>query len=477
MIPSILVVDDEETLRRSLRHFFHGRGYKVLEAETATAGINLAQDQSPDVILLDLRLPDMDGLTALERIKALIPDSAVVMFTAHGDIEKAVQAMKLGAFDFLPKVLELDQIEARIAKTLEHLSLKRENLFYKSRAKELEGGTSLIGEAPAIQQLRALLDLVAENPTTTVLILGESGTGKELVARWIHYRSARRDKPFLDINCAGLSETLLESELFGHERGAFTDARTLKRGLLEVADGGTIFLDEIGDLPLSVQPKLLKVLETRTFRRVGGTRDITVDVRIVTATNKELGKAVEAGTFRDDLYYRLKVMPIELPPLRARPEDILRLADHFVREFCALLKKRIRGFAAEAQRLLLAYGWPGNVRELKNVTERAMILCQGEEILPAHLPAELQGLPRELVERIAIPAAAAPPAPRPPAPAEAAAEEAEGPLPAGLRSLEEMEREHIFAVLRSTGGNRSQAARVLQISRSTLQDKIKKYGL
>ncbi|MEK7205260.1 MAG: sigma-54 dependent transcriptional regulator, partial [candidate division NC10 bacterium] len=304
----------------------------------------------------------------------------------------------------------------------------------------------------------------------TVMITGESGSGKELVARAVHYRSTRADKPFLEINCAGLSEHLLESELFGHERGAFTDAKALKRGLLEIADGGTIFLDEIGDMPIAIQPKFLRVLENRTFRRVGGTRDISVDVRVITASNKDLAKLVENKTFREDLYYRLKVMPLSVPPLRDRGNDILLLADLFVQEFNGMLKKRIRGFSPEAQQVLMAYPWPGNVRELRNVTERGMILCQTETIPVACLPAELQ----QLVGIV--------PAPPPLGPTETSvqvpgAAEALGVPSSGFGTLEDMEKRYINEVLASVSGNRSQAARLLGISRSTLQDKIRRYGL
>jgi DNA-binding NtrC family response regulator len=310
---------------------------------------------------------------------------------------------------------------------------------------------------------------LAESSNTTVLISGESGTGKELVARAIHGKSARRDKPFMEINCAGLSENLLDSELFGHERGAFTDAKTMKRGLLEVADGGSVFLDEIGDMAGTVQPKLLKVLETKSFRRVGGTRDISVDVRIITATNRDLAKLVAEGRFREDLYYRLQVMPLAAPPLRERGADILILANLFVREFNPLLKKQAKGFSKEALAILMAYPWPGNVRELKNLTERAMILCPGDLLLPTHLPAELQAL-----------AGSAPPLPPPPA-EEMAGAAAPSSLPAQRKGefarLDQMEKEYIKRVLAATDGNRSQTARILGISRSTLQDKIKRYRI
>ncbi len=452
MTPTLLIVDDEATIRRSLRHIFQAKGYRVLEAKNGVEALTLAQEEAPEAILLDLRLPDCDGLDLLDKLKIATPEAAIIVLTAYGTIEAAVTAMRRGAEDFLEKdPHSLAATELRVEKALEHLQLRRENLYLKGRGKP---EAAIPGECQAIRQLNEMVDLLAKSPTTTVLIQGESGTGKELVAWAIHEKSPRRDKPFLEINCAGLSETLLESELFGHEKGAFTDAKTLKRGLLEVADGGTVFLDEVGDMPMSVQAKLLRVLETKSFRRVGGTRELTVDVRMIAATNKDLAKAVEQGAFREDLYYRLKVMPLLVPPLRERGKDILILADLFVKEFNHLLKKKVRGYSPEAQALLLAYPWPGNVRELKNVTERAMILCLKETLEPIHLPQELQGLAGPQL-----------PIPGPQMPDRT------------LLSLEELEREHIQKVLTSVQGNRSQAARILGISRSTLQDKIKKYRL
>ena len=461
MPPSLLVIDDEETIRRSLRHFFSRKGYRFLEAETGTQGLTLVQDQAPDLILLDLKLPDTDGVSLLGKILESNPDTAVIMVTARGSIESAVAAMKAGAKDYLSKPVDLDEVDLLLTKNLEMLRLQRENTYLRTRAR---GRSEIPGTCPAIIALNGLVDRLAQSPLTTVLIQGGSGTGKELVARAIHFKSPRSDKPFLDINCAGLSEQLLESELFGHEKGAFTDAKLMKRGLLEVADGGTVFLDEVGDLPISVQPKLLRVLESRTFRRVGGTRDITVDVRIITATNKHLFKEVEKGNFREDLYYRLKVLPIQVPPLRDRGEDIGLLTDLFVQEFNELLKRRIRGFSPEARGLLMAYAWPGNVRELKNVIERAIILCSHDAVGPAYLPAEIQGLPSA-------------PIPLPDTPPPAAAVIPPRAEPDVDTALEDLEKWHIDRVLRRYDGNRSHAARVLGISRSTLQDKIKRYGL
>ncbi len=466
MAATVLIVDDQPTIRKSLRHLLERKGYRACEADSGTTAIQAAQAEEPEVILLDLRLPDGDGLEILERLQGVCPEAAVILLTGHGSVEVAVTAIKKGAEDFLEKDPgSLEVTELRVERALEMLKLRRENRYYRYQAHGRAPG-QISGDSPAIREIHAMVDLLAKAPQTTVLVQGESGSGKELVARAIHYRSARADKPFLEINCAGLSEHLLESELFGHERGAFTDAKALKRGLLEIADGGTLFLDEIGDMPLAIQPKFLRVLENRTFRRVGGTRDISVDVRVITASNKDLSKLVEKQTFREDLYYRLKVMPFTVPPLRERGNDILVLADLFVQEFNGMLKKRIRGYSPEAQQVLLAYSWPGNVRELRNVTERGMILCQGETIPISCLPAELQQLAGTMP--------APPPVLAPEAPGQAP--EVGQPLGA-LGTLEEMEQRYIREVLASVSGNRSQAARVLGISRSTLQDKIRRYGL
>jgi DNA-binding NtrC family response regulator len=466
MPPTVLIVDDQPTIRRSLRHLLERKGYRACEADSGAAAVQAAQTEEPEVILLDLKLPDGDGLEILERLKGVCPEAAVILLTGHGSVEAAVTAIKKGAEDFLEKDPgSLEVTEVRVEKALEMFKLRRENRYYRYQAHGRTPG-QIPGNSPIVRELQNMVELLARAPQTTVLIQGESGSGKELVARAIHHRSSRADKPFLEINCAGLSEHLLESELFGHERGAFTDAKTLKRGLLEIADGGSVFLDEIGDMPLSIQPKFLRVLENRSFRRVGGTRDITVDVRVITASNKDLAKLVERQQFREDLYYRLKVMPLMVPPLRERGNDILVLADLFLQEFNSMLKKRIRAYIPEAQQVLMAYSWPGNVRELRNVTERAMILCQGETIPIACLPAELQQL-----------SGAQPVSPLAPS-AEVRPEVSEvGRPPAVLVKLEDMEQRYIREVLASVSGNRSQAARILGISRSTLQDKLRKYGL
>jgi len=470
MAATVLIVDDQPTIRKSLRHLMERKGFRACEADSGAAAVQTAQVEEPEVILLDLRLPDGDGLDILERLQGVCPEAAVILLTGHGSVEVAVTAIKKGAEDFLEKdPSSLEVTEVRVERALEMLKLRRENRYYRFQAHG-RAPSQIPGTSPAIREIHAMVDLLANAPQTTVLIQGESGSGKELVARAIHYRSARADKPFLEINCAGLSEHLLESELFGHERGAFTDAKALKRGLLEIADGGTLFLDEIGDMPLAIQPKFLRVLENRTFRRVGGTRDLSVDVRVITASNKDLSKLVEKQTFREDLFYRLKVMPLTVPPLRERANDILVLADLFIQEFNGMLKKRIRGYSPDAQQVLLAYAWPGNVRELRNVTERGMILCQADIIPISCLPTEIQQLAGVV-------------SPPPSLVAISESSEASVAAPDSNRSsgtlgtLEDMEQRYIREVLTSVSGNRSQAARILGISRSTLQDKIRRYGL
>jgi len=446
--PNILIVDDEKTIRTSLTYFFKGKGYDVYEAADAEEATAKAKELQPDLIILDHNLPGKSGAEALEEIKLVHPGAAVIFLTAYGSISGAVDAIRGGAYDYLTKPVDMDSLEIAAARAVEVRKLKRENVLLKElQSHALKEG--VIGNSPQVHKLLLMINLLAENPDTTVLIEGESGTGKEQAARSIHKGSARQDKPFVDINCASLSENLLESELFGHERGAFTDAKNMKRGLFEVADGGTLFLDEIGELSMSLQPKLLRVLETKTFRRVGGTRDITVDVRVIAATNKDLAGAVARKEFRDDLYYRLRVMPIDMPPLRERGSDVLVLARHFLSELKQAIKKDVAGISPDCEKHLLAYTWPGNVRELKNIIERAVIISHGPYITPEHLPRELTG---------------ATPSTPDVAPA------SEPPL-----TLEDAEKNHIFAVMEHAGGNQSLAARMLGISRSTLIIKLKKY--
>jgi DNA-binding NtrC family response regulator len=443
---TLLIIDDEKSVRQSLRYLFNGKGYDIYEAGNAADGIKTAKDIQPDLAILDYRLPDRSGIDALPDIKTAAPDCLVIMLTAYGSIPDAVVAMKKGAFDYLTKPVDIDMLEIAVERAVGVRLLKQENDNLKSlRCSASEG---IIGASTEVHRLLLMIGMLAENKDTTVLIEGESGTGKELAAKNIHDMSARSGKPFVDINCASLSENLLESELFGHEKGSFTDAKEAKKGLIEIADGGTLFLDEIGELSPSLQPKLLRVLETKTFRRVGGVKDIKVDVRFVAATNRDLTEAVAARQFREDLYYRLRVMPITIPPLRDRGGDVLILARHFVSLLSRGLKKKIEGISTECESFLLSYGWPGNVRELRNVMERAVILAPGPYIMPEHLARELTDSSTSgLKSRSAIP------------------------------SLEEMEAKHIMAALTNTGNNHSEVARALGISRTTLLAKIKKYRL
>ncbi len=448
---SILVVEDNEDLCTAVAYNLKKKGY---DAETAFSGeeaLEKANRRILDLVLLDINLPGIDGIRVLGKLKEHDQDLLVIMITAYGDLTHAITAMQAGAYDYLTKPFELEELRLKVEKALETQRLRREvNQFRRQQLDDPIIG--IFGSSPKIQAVKRLIGLVAQTPRTSVLIQGESGTGKELVANAIHHTSNRQNKPLVKINCSAIPDNLIESELFGHEKGAFTDAKILKKGIFELANGGTLFLDEVSSLKLNLQPKLLRILETQTLRRVGGTADIPVDVRIVTATNKNLENSMKDGEFREDLYYRLKVMVIDVPPLRERQEDILPLAKLFLdwnnREF----NKEIQGISPEAEKVLLYYLWPGNVRELKNVIERASILCQGKWLEPEHLPLELQ------VE------------------SESTDVEAESEYSAEF-SLDEMEKRHILHVLKQNKNNKSRTARVLGISRSTLREKLRQYGL
>jgi len=450
---TILIVEDNVDMCQTLAENFQKIGHKVLTASTGMAAQKILKTELVDLVLLDLRLPDITGLRVLEFVKDVDPDILAIMITANTSAQPAVEAMKAGAYDYLMKPFELDEVKLVVAKALETQGLKRE----VSRLKHQQVGqfpeTDLFGNSTAMREIKHLIQMVSATPRTSVLIQGESGTGKELVANSIHNWSARRDKPLVKINCSAIPENLLESELFGHEKGAFTDAKAMKKGMFELANGGTLFLDEIPSILPSLQPKLLRVLETQTFRRIGGTTDIQIDVRIIAATNRDLQAMVQDGTFREDLYYRLKVMVLHPPPLRERREDILPLALLFIEKNNREFNKSIRGIAEEAQTLLLNYDWPGNVRELKNVIERAVILCSDADLRAESLPLELRS---------------GKPGPQ--------ATPASDDLSDG-DSLEAMEKIHILNVLSKHHHNKSKAARALNISRSTLREKMKAYGL
>ena len=382
----ILLVDDQDTIRFFLEKTLTQEGYETVTAKTGLEAVEKAREVIPDLVLLDLKLPDIDGLEVLRRIKEIFPEICVVMITAFGDIETAVKAMKAGAYDFVGKPINLDQLLLVIRKGLDSERLSREVLQLKRQMDPDVGFDYILGESPQMKKVYDVIQQVAKSDTTTVLIEGESGVGKEMVARLIHRYSNRFEKPFLDINCASLPEQLLESELFGYEKGAFTDAKSQKQGLLEMANRGTLFLDEIGEMSLTIQVKLLRVLERMTFRRLGGTTDIHVSVRVISATNRDLQKEVDESRFRPDLFYRLKVVPMYIPPLRERKEDLLKFVNYFLNSYNTKFNKNFESLSNEARDIMLAYGWPGNIRELKNVIERIVLLEDGPTVKPEHLP-------------------------------------------------------------------------------------------
>jgi len=454
----ILIVEDEKLIRWSVKSRLEEEGYLVSEAEDGRTAFGLLAADDYDLIMLDYRLPDITGLELLAKVREEMPEISVVMMTAYGTVESAVQAMKLGAFDYLTKPVNLEELVVIVHKALEATSLRREVRRLRSEQREHQGTLQLVGESAPMRDVMELVEKICVSQATTVLLEGHSGTGKNVVAKAIHYGSPRADRPFVTITCSALTETLLARELFGHERGAFTDAKIQKKGLLEVADGGTAFLDEIGEMGLSMQSKLLRFLEDKTFKRVGGTRDIQVDVRIVAATNRDLEEAVADGKFREDLYYRLKVIPIRLPTLTERREDIPLLVMHFLEQFNEMLRKNTSEVSPQAMQRLMAYGWPGNIRELRNVIERIMILENKERI-------ELADLPRSIRE--AEPAVGAPGA-RSGEPASIAV---------GEMTLDQMEKQAIHQALEKAGQNQVRAARLLGISRDTLRYRMKKFGL
>ena len=445
----ILLVDDDDLIRTVVAERLKRRGYEITAARCLADARAALKGTFPDAALLDIRLPDGNGTDLLEELTAE-EDIPCVMITAHATIESAVEALKKGAEDYLEKPFSLDRLEATLEATLERTRLRRE-----VRALRRAGGVrgNVIGSSPAMRQVLNLVERIAPADTATVLLLGETGTGKGLVARLIHDLSPRAERPFVNVTCSALAESLMESELFGHEKGAFTDARTLKRGLVEVANGGTLFLDEIGELSPGVQSKLLGFIEDKTFRRVGGTDDLRVDVRVIAATNRRLEEEVAAGRFREDLFYRLRVLPIELPPLRHRASDVPLLAAAFVDRFNREFGKKVKGLTPDAQELLESYRWPGNVREICNVVERAVLLTEGDHVDVDSLPPEVRSQ----------------------------GEEGEHPGsfslgPAGV-DLEQLERELLMEALRVAEGNRTEAGRLLGLSRHQIRNRLKKYGV
>jgi DNA-binding NtrC family response regulator len=388
---SILIIDDEPYLPQQFARYLKKHGYDVTSVPDGEEGLRELQRNSMDLVLLDLRLPKLGGLEVLAQIRQLDPDIPVVMLTAHGDVQSAVAAMKLGAADYMLKGFDLDELLLVVQRALGTSAMSRELRQLRRERSDNYHFNYIVGHSERMRRVFEMVARVARSDAS-VLIMGESGTGKEVVARAIHEQSARAAGPFHAINCAAIANNLLESELFGYEQYAFTDAKKQKRGLLELAEGGTLFLDEIGEMPVDMQAKLLRVLETRSFFRLGGNKEVKINVRVLAATNRDLEQAKQDGSFRADLYFRLAVLKIVLPPLRERPGDILLFASRFIDDFNKSLGRNVRKIAPEAQHLLLEYSWPGNIRELKNVIERAMILSSGDELLPAHLPLEIVGL-------------------------------------------------------------------------------------
>ena len=446
---TVLVVDDEQLIRWSLAERLKQEGYRVVEADTAASALE-RHAEGVDLILLDYKLPDGDGLSVLKQVKEADTDTLVILLTAHSSVDMAVAAMKGGAYHYANKPFNLDEIALLVEKALETTRLRREVRALRASQAQPFGIDRIVGESRAIAEAKALMLKVAASPASTVLLTGESGTGKDLAAKVLHYASSRASRPFMNITCSALPDTILESELFGHERGAFTDARSQKRGLLESADGGTVFLDEIGEMAPQLQAKLLRFLEDKTFKRVGGVADIKVDVRVIAATNRQLEDEVKKGRFREDLYYRLNVLPIVLPPLRSRPEDIPALVHYFVDAYNTEFRKRVRGVSGEAMRVLKSYGWPGNVRELRNAVERAMLLAEGDQLTADHFPVATSAGAR-LTEAVELPAS-------------------------GI-DLEQLERSLVVQALERSGWNQTRAAVLLGLNRDQIRYRIEKFKL
>jgi two-component system, NtrC family, response regulator AtoC len=447
--PTILVVDDEQLIRWSLTERLKEEGYRVVEAATAAAAIE-RHAEGVDLVLLDYRLPDGDGLSVLKQVKDADADTLVILLTAHSTVDMAVEAMKRGAYHYANKPFNLDEIALLVEKALETTRLRREVRALRASQAQPFSIDRIVGDSRAVNDAKALLQKVAASPASTVLLTGESGTGKDLAAKVLHYASDRASRPFMNITCSALPDTILESELFGHERGAFTDARQQKRGLLESADGGTVFLDEIGEMAAPLQAKLLRFLEEKTFKRVGGVADIRVDVRVIAATNRNLEDEVKKGRFREDLYYRLNVLPIVLPPLRTRTDDIPALVHYFVDTYNTEFRKRVAGVSDDAMRRLQTYGWPGNIRELRNAVERAMLLVEGNELTADQFPVASAAAAR-LTEGVALPAT-------------------------GI-DLEQLERSLVVQALERSGWNQTRAAALLGLNRDQIRYRIEKFKL
>ncbi len=454
----ILVVDDEKMIRWSLGEALRGWGYQPVEADTASAGLALFDAEAPTAVLLDINLPDGSGLDVLRQIRRRQSDAVVIMITANVLVDETIAALRGGAYDFIGKPINLEELQVAIRNGIEASRLRKEiNLFRRERLQQFSFD-QIIGQSAAMREMLDLAHKVAESEVSSVLLQGESGTGKDLVAKAVHYHSSRANAPFVAINCAALPGTLIESELFGYEKGAFTDAKARKEGLFEQAEGGTLFLDEIGELELSLQAKLLRVLEEGSFRRVGGLKDLPLDVRVIAASNRDLRTEGEAGRFRADLFYRLSVIQIDIPPLRERGEDVQLLAEYYLASFKERLRKNIDSISEEALETFRNYEWPGNVRELRNVIERAMILEDGDEISSKYLP-------RNLTEDAQLPVGSL---------ADGAQQPTNFRLPAKGVSLEDVEMSLVRQAIGRSDGNQTKAAELLGISRDQLRYRLKK---
>ncbi len=449
----ILIIEDEQLIRLSLRARLEKEGYVVEEAPDGRTGLQRLEASEIDLVLLDYRLPDTDGLTILKRVVVEWPDAVVILMTAYSTIESVVEAMRLGAFAYLEKPFNMDAMVVNVQKGLETTRLRREVNRFRREQAFADGSLAIIGDSPEMRGILEIVKKVNATGNSTVLLMGESGTGKDLLAKVIHRTSERASGPFMNITCTALPDTLLESELFGHERGAFTDAKMKREGLLQLAHGGTLFLDEVGDMPITLQSKLLRFLEDRSFRRLGASEDTRVDVRVICATNRDLSALVQSGQFRSDLYWRISVVPIRIPALRERASDIPRLCHYFVDRLNREFRKSVKGITPAALEKLTTYAWPGNVRELRNVIERAMILGSGDTLDVADLPAEIRGL-------------AAEGAPREPV-----------TLPPDGLDFEEVEKSLVTQAMRLAGGNQTRAARLLRMTRDQIRYRIEKFRL
>jgi DNA-binding NtrC family response regulator len=456
---TILIVDDERLVRWSLQQKLEQWGYHVSLAEDGTTALGRIQLDNPDLITLDVRLPDMTGIEVLSELRNRNVQIPVIVITAFGVVDDAVRSLKLGAYDFIEKPINFEKLENAVRNALETRRLRSEVALTHEIQRSEFSVDRIVGVSAHNREIRDLVKKIAESAASTILIQGESGTGKDLVAHAIHYESSRRDRPFSAINCAAIPETLMESELFGHEKGAFTDAHTQKRGMFEISDGGTLFLDEISEMTLAMQAKLIRVLEGQLFRRVGGVKNIQVDVRVIVASNRNLEDAVRTSKFRQDLYFRLAIIPVSIRPLREHKEDIPPLLEHFIRHYNRKFRKNIQGLTREADELLMHYDWPGNIRELKNAIERGMILAEGNRIAAKHLPIRIS-------EGGTMPV-----------PMEEGSTDGGILLPPGGMSLYDVEKELIRQAIHQARGNKTTAARLLRITRDTLRYKVKKYKL